>query len=91
MAAPSSRMSWIDFAKGLLMILVFVYHSEVIYGNGHSWSWLFEMFFLTGFFYAIRLFVYRRFGQSLFPKKSITDRPWSCYSILYLHHCASFA
>lgn len=50
MAASSSRMSWIDFAKGLLMILVFVYHSEVIYGNGHSWSWLFEMFFLTGFF-----------------------------------------
>lgn len=50
MAAPSSRMSWIDFAKGLLMILVFVYHSEVIYGNGHSWSWLFAMFFLTGFF-----------------------------------------
>lgn len=49
MAAPFSRMSWIDFAKGLLMILVFVYHSEVIYGNGKSWSWLFEMFFLTGF------------------------------------------
>lgn len=43
------RKDWIDWARGVLMFLVFVYHSEVYYGDGHSWSWIFTPFFLTGF------------------------------------------
>ncbi len=34
------------------MFMVFLYHSEVFYGSGHSWSWLFEPIFLTGFFFV---------------------------------------
>ncbi len=34
------------------MVLVFIYHSEVIYYNQHSWSWVFSPFFLTGFFFV---------------------------------------
>ena len=45
------RKNWVDFAKGLLMILVYVYHSEVIIGQQHSFSWWFAPFFLTGFFF----------------------------------------
>lgn len=45
------RKDWIDWARGMLMFLVFVYHSEVYYGDGHSWSWTFAPFFLTGFFF----------------------------------------
>lgn len=33
------RKDWVDFGKGLLMILVYVYHSEVIIGGGHFFSW----------------------------------------------------
>ena len=33
------------------MILVYVYHSEVIIGSQHSFSWWFAPFFLTGFFF----------------------------------------
>ncbi|WP_297676538.1 acyltransferase family protein [uncultured Bacteroides sp.] len=45
------RKEWIDWARGVLMFLVFVYHSEVYYGDGHTWSWTFAPFFLTGFFF----------------------------------------
>ncbi len=45
------RKDWIDWARGMLMFMVFVYHSEVYYGDGHSWSWTFAPFFLTGFFF----------------------------------------
>lgn len=45
------RKDWVDFGKGLLMILVYVYHSEVIIGSQHSFSWWFAPFFLTGFFF----------------------------------------
>lgn len=45
------RMEWIDLIRGILMTFVFLYHSEVFYGNKHSWSFLFEPIFLTGFFF----------------------------------------
>ena len=45
------RKDWVDFGKGLLMILLYVYHSEVIIGSQHSFSWWFAPFFLTGFFF----------------------------------------
>ena len=37
--------------KGIMMFLVILYHSEVYYGSGHTWSWVFEPFFLSGFFF----------------------------------------
>lgn len=45
------RKDWVDFGKGLLMIFVYVYHSEVIIGGEHTFSWWFAPFFLTGFFF----------------------------------------
>ena len=48
---PLMRKDWIDWSRGILMFLVYVYHSEVYYGDGHSWSWTFVPFFLTGFFF----------------------------------------
>lgn len=48
----SKRFDWADFMKGILMFLVILYHSEVYYGSGHSWSWVFEPFFLSGFFFV---------------------------------------
>lgn len=47
----TERKDWIDWTRGVLMFLVFVYHSEVYYGEGHTWSWTFTPFFLTGFFF----------------------------------------
>lgn len=47
----SQRYDWADFMKGILMFLVILYHSEVYYGPGHTWSWVFEPFFLSGFFF----------------------------------------
>lgn len=46
------RYEWADFARGLLMILVFIYHSEVYYYHEHSYSWIASPFFLTGFFFV---------------------------------------
>lgn len=46
------RYDWIDFARGFLMIMVFIYHSEVYYYNEHTYSWMFVPFFLTGFFFV---------------------------------------
>ena len=34
------------------MVLVFIYHSESYSHNGHSYSWIFSPFFLTGFFFV---------------------------------------
>ena len=34
------------------MFLVILYHSEVYYGPGHTWSWIFQPFFLSGFFFV---------------------------------------
>ena len=48
----SQRYDWADFMKGILMFLVILYHSEVYYGPGHTWSWVFEPFFLSGFFFV---------------------------------------
>jgi len=48
----SKRLEWLDLIRGFLMILVYIYHSEVFYGNGHSWSWVFNPIFLTGFFFV---------------------------------------
>ena len=33
-------------------VLVILYHSEAYYGPGHTWSWVFEPFFLSGFFFV---------------------------------------
>ena len=33
------------------MFLVILYHTEVYYGSGHTWSWVFQPFFLSGFFF----------------------------------------
>lgn len=46
------RYDWADFMRGLMMFLVVLYHSEVYYFNQHTWSWVFEPFFLTGFFFV---------------------------------------
>jgi len=45
------RYDWVDFMRGIMMFMVILYHSEVYYGPGHSWSWVFEPFFLSGFFF----------------------------------------
>lgn len=45
------RYDWADFMRGLMMFLVILYHSEVYYFNNHTWSWIFEPVFLTGFFF----------------------------------------
>lgn len=47
----TQRYDWADFMRGIMMFLVVLYHSEVYYGPGHSWSWIFEPFFLSGFFF----------------------------------------
>lgn len=47
----TQRYDWADFMRGTMMFLVVLYHSEVYYGPGHSWSWVFEPFFLSGFFF----------------------------------------
>ena len=46
------RYGWLDLSRGVLMCLVFLYHSEVFYGKGHLWSWLFNPIFLSGFFFV---------------------------------------
>lgn len=50
-AKVANREDWIDLSRGALMFLVYVYHSEVYYGHGHTFSWLFAPFFLIGFFF----------------------------------------
>lgn len=46
------RFAWADFMRGWLMFLVILYHSEVYYSDGHTWSWIYEPFFLSGFFFV---------------------------------------
>ena len=60
----NERYDWADFARGLLMVLVFIYHSEVYYYDKHSWSWVFSPFFLTGFFF-VSGFLFTRDIQSV--------------------------
>ena len=47
----ASRKGWLDLSRGILMCLVFLYHSEVFYGKGHLMAWTFSPIFLTGFFF----------------------------------------
>lgn len=47
----NGRYEWADFIRGLLMILVVVYHSESYYFTGYKWSWVYEPVFLSGFFF----------------------------------------
>lgn len=47
----NNRFDWADFMRGIMMFLVILYHSEVYYGTGHSLSWIFAPFFLSGFFF----------------------------------------
>lgn len=46
-----NRQGWIDSIRGILMILVYLYHSDVFYGEGHIYSWIYEPIFLSGFFF----------------------------------------
>lgn len=46
------RYDWADFMRGLLMVLVVVYHSQSYYYTGYKWSWVFEPVFLSGFFFV---------------------------------------
>ncbi len=50
-ALSGSRKGWLDLCRGILMCLVFLYHSEVFYGKGHLLAWTFSPIFLTGFFF----------------------------------------
>lgn len=50
--AQVQRYDWADFMRGIMMFMVVLYHSEVYYGSGHTWSWIFEPVFLSGFFYV---------------------------------------
>lgn len=52
MEQNKKRKDWCDLARGLMMFLVFVYHSEVYYGDKHTGSWFFSPFFLTGFVFV---------------------------------------
>lgn len=47
-----NRQGWIDSIRGILMILVYLYHSDVFYGKGHIYSWIYEPIFLSGFFFV---------------------------------------
>ena len=83
------RKDWIDWMRGVLMFLVFVYHSEVYYGDGHSWSWIFAPFFLTGFFFISGyLFCKDINGVSLSKKcKSVAKGlliPYLFFTILFI-------
>lgn len=51
------------------MFLVVLYHSEVYYGFGHSWSWIFEPFFLSGFFFISGYFFTRDITKVDFMSK----------------------
>lgn len=46
------RYDWVDFMRGIMMCMVVLYHSEVYYYNTHTWSWVFEPVFLSGFFFV---------------------------------------
>lgn len=46
------RYEWADFLRGLLMILVVIYHSESYYYTGYKWSWVYQPVFLSGFFFV---------------------------------------
>ena len=47
----NGRKGWVDQSRGLLMCLVFLYHSEVFYGKEHLIAWVFSPIFLSGFFF----------------------------------------
>lgn len=59
----SQRYDWADFMKGVLMFLVILYHSEVYYGPGHTWSWVFEPFFYQVFSLSVDIFSAKIFGM----------------------------
>lgn len=70
-AISNDRFDWIDLAKGMLMLMVFTYHSEVIYGNGHSWSYLFAPIRMSVFFFLSGYLFTRSIGTVSFRKKSM--------------------
>lgn len=46
-----NRKDYLDLCRGILMCLVFLYHSEVFYGKEHLIAWIFSPIFLSGFFF----------------------------------------
>lgn len=49
------RKGWLDLSRGVLMCLVFLYHSTSFFKAGvdyNQYSWLFTPIFLTGFFFV---------------------------------------
>ncbi|MBJ2183422.1 MAG: acyltransferase [Muribaculaceae bacterium] len=70
MAPQTQRKDWFDLARGILMVMLFVYHSEVYYGDGHSWSFLFSPFRMAAFFIISGYFFCRDWDTFDFSHKT---------------------
>lgn len=49
--SDKKRLSWIDYGRGLCMLFVILYHSQVYYTGGFGSSYIYTPFFLTFFFF----------------------------------------
>lgn len=45
-----SREDYLDLSKGCLIVLLYIYHTESHFDGDHTWSFLFQPFFLAAFF-----------------------------------------
>lgn len=46
-----NRVDWIDYGKGICIIFVVLYHTQVYYANQSEASFIYTPFFLTLFFF----------------------------------------
>ena len=68
--SKAPRKDWFDLARGILMVMLFIFHSEVYYGDGHSWSFLFSPFRMAAFFIISGYFFCRDWDTFDFSHKT---------------------
>lgn len=83
-----TRFDWCDLSKGLCMLMVVYYHSEVYFGTGHDLSWIFDPVFLTGFFFMSGYLFSRDLSKVSFRAKSLQVIrgilfPYFCFSLAF--------
>lgn len=72
----SKNIKWINTARALCMISVYLLHSEFYYGDaGFSYGYALTPFYVNAFFFYQRLSAFQKIhessGNGLFPQKQI--------------------
>lgn len=88
MDSNTKRIIWLDYGKGICMLIVVVYHIMCIYNQDTRYAYIFTPFFLTTFFFISGYLTHSERPQWRKELKSIFQKlfvPYICFaSIIWI-------